>query len=165
MTAEYWSIPDHMLGCDLSLEEYKLSAYCVHSHQSPGTWAMSVKEQQTRGTVFPPRTFCLGKQEERPAGKMLQTVTLASIFLQRRHKGGRSPWQLPDHMLRPISQNEVRGPEPRLYTLPSVGAFLHIQGQGRKEVGYTELPTQEALLCELTVSSLVLVCVRQGLPL
>lgn len=36
---------------------------------------MSVREQQARDTVFPQRTFCLGKQE-RPAGKMLQSHRL-----------------------------------------------------------------------------------------
>ena len=33
LRAEYWSILGHMLGCDLSLEEYKLSTYCVQ-----GVW-------------------------------------------------------------------------------------------------------------------------------
>lgn len=60
----------------------------------------------------------------------------------------------------PLSQHEITGlPQPAegqscLYTLPSVGAFLHSQEPGREEAERTELPTQEAPLGGFTVSSL-----------
>lgn len=48
-----------------------------------------------------------------------------------------------------LPQNEVtglslesRGPEPCLYTLPSVRALLHSQESGKKEMGHTELSPQ-----------------------
>lgn len=137
---------------------------------SPGTWAMSVREKQAHGTVFTRRTFCLGKQEG-PADNMLQTVTQASVFLQRLRKGVRSPWQLPDHRLGPLPRNEVRGlsrpaegQSQECMRCP-VSGFPPHPGAGQERgcidtQGSYCVSSQGVLLCELTVSSLALVCVR-----
>lgn len=102
----------------------------------------SVRQQWAPGTVLTQRTFCLGKQEV-SADKMLQTATRAAVFLSRAHAPERGKglhgncliicWELlPWNEVTGLSP-ESRGPEPCLYTRPSVGAFLHSQEPGRKE--------------------------------